>query len=53
MFALAVADLGEGTQPPPPPPLVEYLQKIYKKTIGMSIQKAILRDFGPPLSRIL
>ena len=39
--SLAVADLGEGSRGPGPGPplLVEYLQKIYKKTAEMSIQK--------------
>ena len=35
----AVVDLGEGPRGPGPPLLVEYLQKIYKKTIEMSTQK--------------
>ena len=48
-----VEDLGEGPREPGPPLFVEYLQKIYKKVTEMSIQKPFLRDFGPPLSRIL
>ena len=35
----AVADLGEGPRGPGAPLFVEYLQKIYKKTTEMSIQK--------------
>ena len=35
----AVADLGEGPRGPGAPLFVEYLQKIYKKTAEMSIQK--------------
>ena len=38
-FKKPVADLGEGSRGPGPPLLVEYLQKIYKKTTEMSIQK--------------
>ena len=48
----AVADLEEGRKGARAPLLVEYLQKIYKKMAKMGIQ-AILRDFWPPLSRIL
>ena len=36
---LPVADLGEGPRGPGPPLLVEYLQKIYKKTTEIDIQK--------------
>ena len=40
LIAVAVADLWEGPRGPGPPPLlVEYLQKIYKKTTEISIQK--------------
>ena len=35
----SVADLGEGPRGPGSPLFVEYLQKIYKKTTEMNIQK--------------
>ena len=42
-----MADLGEGPTGPGPPLLVEHLQKIYKETTEISIQKPFYGILDP------